>query len=160
MLLYNASTALDLLHGRLLDASRLDLYLGNGSETYMRPTLLLQLHRTVLKRPLVTCCRVRCFNPYRSPSHPPLCTDFSILRYVKKRWFYQGNLATKLKMAPYNIVVFAGDHCGPEVTAEAVKVSWIPMERYSKLIFSRFLERLRKASQKPAFISKKNFSAE
>ena len=25
-------------------------------------------------------------------------------------------------MAPYKIVVFAGDHCGPEVTAEAVKI--------------------------------------
>lgn len=25
-------------------------------------------------------------------------------------------------MAPYKIVVFAGDHCGPEVTNEAVKI--------------------------------------
>ena len=25
-------------------------------------------------------------------------------------------------MAPFNIVVFAGDHCGPEVTEEAIKV--------------------------------------
>lgn len=25
-------------------------------------------------------------------------------------------------MSTYNIVVFAGDHCGPEVVAEAVKV--------------------------------------
>ena len=25
-------------------------------------------------------------------------------------------------MAPYKIVIFSGDHCGPEVTSEAVKV--------------------------------------
>lgn len=25
-------------------------------------------------------------------------------------------------MSPYKIVVFAGDHCGPEVTAEALKI--------------------------------------
>lgn len=27
-------------------------------------------------------------------------------------------------MATHNIVVFGGDHCGPEVVAEAVKVSF------------------------------------
>lgn len=29
-------------------------------------------------------------------------------------------------MPTYNIVVFAGDHCGPEVTAEALKVKLSP----------------------------------
>lgn len=34
------------------------------------------------------------------------------------------NLETKnFKMPTYNIVVFAGDHCGQEVTPEALKVS-------------------------------------
>ena len=29
-------------------------------------------------------------------------------------------------MSPYNIVVIGGDHCGPEVTVEAVKVGVRP----------------------------------
>lgn len=32
-------------------------------------------------------------------------------------------------MPTYNIVVFGGDHCGPEVTAEAVKVQPNALQR-------------------------------
>lgn len=39
-------------------------------------------------------------------------------------------------MAPYNIVVFAGDYCGPEVTAEAVKVLRVVEKHRSDIEFN------------------------
>ncbi|KAI4133066.1 MAG: hypothetical protein LQ341_006201 [Variospora aurantia] len=44
-------------------------------------------------------------------------------------------------MPTYNIVVFAGDHCGPEVTAEALKVLRV-LEKHRKEIKFNFQEHL------------------
>ena len=39
-------------------------------------------------------------------------------------------------MSNFNIVVFAGDHCGPEVTAEGIKILKVIEEARHKLKFN------------------------